>query len=184
MLMENISETVAKVMRRYDERDPLRLCRAMGIKVLYFPLGKGKDCCKGFFMENCRIKTITINSELPSIIQKIILAHEIGHAVLHRNSTGIHAFHDYAMFDETSHLEYEANLFAAEYLLEDQDVFEALNEDVSFFGAASMLRVPAELLDFKFRVMKRKGYKLIDPPIMANSNFLRDIKVQKHGEID
>ncbi len=30
-----------------------------------------------------------------------------------------------------------------------------------------MLRVPAELLDFKFRVLKWKGYKLIEPPISA-----------------
>ncbi|OPX87191.1 MAG: hypothetical protein A4E53_02569 [Pelotomaculum sp. PtaB.Bin104] len=49
-----------------------------------------------------------------------------------------------------------------------------LNEDISFFGAASLLNVPAELLDFKFRVLKRKGYK-IDPPLMANSNFLKNI---------
>ena len=31
------------------------------------------------------------------------------------------------------------------------------------------------MLDFKFRVMKWKGYKLIEPPIMAQSNFLANM---------
>lgn len=147
-------------------------------------MGRDEDSCKGFFMEHSRIRTITLNCDLPYVIQRIILAHEIGHAVMHRKSTGLHAFHEFGLFDETSHMEYEANLFAAEFLLDDKDVFNTLNRDISFFGAATALYVPAELLDFKFRVMKRKGYKLIDPPLMAQSNFLRDIKVPKHGEID
>lgn len=73
-------------------------------------------------------------------------------------------------------MEYEANVFAAEFLMEDDDVLEKLNEDISFFGAAASLRVPPELLDFKFRLMKRNGYKLIDPPLMANSDFLKNVE--------
>ncbi|MDD4291026.1 MAG: ImmA/IrrE family metallo-endopeptidase [Clostridia bacterium] len=184
MYIDQISKTVAAVKKHYDESDPFALSKAMGVIVLYTSMGNAPDACKGFFMENCRIRTITLNRDLPLIIQKIILAHELGHAVMHRRSTGLHAFHEFSLFDETSHMEYEANLFAAELLLDDNDVFETLNQDVSFFGAASILCVPAELLDFKFRVMKRKGYKLIDPPLMANSNFLRSIEVPKDDESD
>ena len=96
--------------------------------------------------------------------------------MLHRHS-GIHAFHDIGLFDESSLLEKDANLFAAEYLLRDQDVLETLNRDTTFFSAAAMLRVPAELLDFKFRVLEWKGYKLIEPPISARSNFLANMEV-------
>jgi hypothetical protein len=46
---------------------------------------------------------------------------------------------------------------------------------VSFFGAASQLNVPAKLLDFKFRVLKRKGYKVIVPPINAKADFLKKV---------
>ena len=35
------------------------------------------------------------------------------------------------------------------------------------------LGVPAELLDFKFRIMKNKGYR-IEAPYIAKSNFLKD----------
>ena len=55
-------------------------------------------------------------------------------------------------------------------------MLDLLNEDISFFGAASRLNVPAELLDFKFRVLKRKGYKVIDPPLTANSDFLKNVR--------
>jgi len=60
-------------------------------------------------------------------------------------------------------------------LLSDDAVLELLSEDLSFFGAASLLGVPAELLDFKFRVLKRKGYKVIDPPLLAQANFLKKV---------
>jgi Zn-dependent peptidase ImmA (M78 family) len=81
------------------------------------------------------------------------------------------------MFDESSRFEKEANLFAAEYLLNDEKVLATLNGDNTFFSAAAALNVPMELLDFKFRVMKWKGYKLVEPPITARSNFLRDVEV-------
>ena len=153
----------------------------MGIILLPKPLGTAPNAIKGFFLEIKRIKTITVNSDLPQIIQKIIVAHEIGHAALHHRS-GIHAFHEVAMFDESSDMEREANLFAAEFLLRDDEVFETLNSDTTFFTAAAKLYVPIELLDFKFRIMKWKGYKMIEPPILANSNFLRDMEVPKNVE--
>ena len=87
------------------------------------------------------------------------------------------AFHDFALFDTTDQKEYEANLFAAEFLMTDRDVLERLNADVSFFNAAALLRVPPELLDFKFRVLKRKGYKVVDPPITSTGAFMKDMEL-------
>lgn len=94
----------------------------------------------------------------------------------------MNAFHDFELFDSASIMEYEANIFAADFLMDDDDVLEKLNEDISFFGAAALLRVPPELLDFKFRLMKRNGYKMIDPPLMANSNFLKNVETEVHNE--
>ena len=94
---------------------------------------------------------------------------------MHRKGAGLKTFHDFKLFDTVSHYEYEANLFAAELLLRDKEVLSVLNGDLSFFQAAQLLNVPAELLDFKFRAMKRKGYKL-DAPISAHSDFLKNVK--------
>lgn len=175
MTYEEICDKVAEIKSRYAESDPFRLIKDMGIVLIFRAMGKGEDAIKGFFLECNRIKMITINSDLPVAIQRIIAAHEVGHAVLHYSSE-VQAFHEVGLFDESTIMEKDANLFAAEYLMNDEDVFSVLNADYTFFGAAAALRVPVELLDFKFRIMKWRGFKL-SAPIEARSNFLRDLEV-------
>lgn len=175
MTLEYISGEVKRVREKYDETDPVRLCRAMGILLLNEPMGEDPNACKGFYLCQSRVQVITVNSSLPQELGRIILMHEIGHSVLHRRASGIRAFHDFRLFDETSVYEYEANIFAADFLMEDDTVLALLNGDTSFFGAADILGVPPELLDFKFRVLKRKGYKVADPPILSRGDFLKKI---------
>ena len=181
MTYAEICESVKKLVKKHDERDPFQLCHAMGIKLIFQAMGNAPDAVKGFFLEYKRIRTITVNSDLPEVIQRIIVAHELCHAINHRKS-GIHTFHDIMLYDSSSVMEKDANLFAAELLLDDQEVLAALNGDTTFFTAAAQLFVPAELLDFKFRVLKWKGYKLIEPPISAHSNFLRDVEVPENAD--
>ncbi|MCQ2448536.1 MAG: ImmA/IrrE family metallo-endopeptidase [Oscillibacter sp.] len=176
MTYADICDKVEKLKRKFNESDPFQLCGDMGIILLRQHLGTDPDCVKGFFLEKKRIKLITVNEDLPLVIQRIIVAHELGHAALHRN-TGVYAFHDVALYDATSIYEKEANLFAAEYLLDDDEVLEALNRDSTFFAAAAELMVPAELLDFKFRMMKWRGYKITESPITAQSSFLRGMEI-------
>lgn len=176
MLYADTVEAVEKLKKRYHEDDPFLLCREKGVLLLPQPFGLDEDSIKGFYLQKKRIKTITYNSDLPSVLQRIIVAHELGHSELHAKG-GVHAFHDVGLFNESSRFEKEANLFAAEFLLKDEDVLDSLNADSTFFAAAAALKVPMELLDFKFRVMKWKGYKLVEPPITARNNFLRDVEV-------
>jgi len=175
MSIEFISDEVRRVRLKYDETDPVRLAGAMGILLLNEPMGHSPDACKGFYFCQSRTQVITVNSNLPDELRRIILSHELGHAVLHSKAVGVKAFHDFRLFDETSVYEYEANIFAADFLMDDDKVLALLNGDISFFGAAAELCVPPELLDFKFRVLKRKGYKVIDPPIHARGDFLKKI---------
>ncbi len=181
MLYAEIVKAVERIKARYREEDPVLLCRAMGIKLIYQPLGTAPDAIKGFMLRIKRITAITVNSDMPLILQKIIVAHELGHAVLHGDS-GVFTFHEAALFDESSKYEKEANLFAAEYLLEDDRVMELLNGDHTFFSAAAGCSVPMELLDFKFRVMKWKGYQLVKAPITSKSDFLKDLEVPNHAD--
>ena len=153
----------------------------MGILINTPALGDSDDAIKGFYCTERRIRCITVNGSLPLTIQKIVAAHELGHAVLHAKAD-IKQFHDFGLFDESSIMEKEANLFAAEYLLDDEEVLETLNQDTTFFTAAAKLYVPMELLDFKFRVMKWKGYKLMEPPINARSNFLKDMVLPDNAD--
>ena len=114
-----IRDTVNKVKSKYQETDPYRLAAAMHILVQKMPMGNSPTCCKGFCMTESRKTCIVINCDLPDIIQQIILIHEIGHAVLHQRTMQVKCFHDFELFDGVSQCEYEANCFAADYLLED-----------------------------------------------------------------
>ena len=176
ILYKEIVNAADRLKRRYRETNPFKLCEAMGIKLLFRSLGTEPDSVKGFFFECKRIRTITVNADLPEIVQMFIVAHELGHAVLHRDH-GLSAFQETALYDESSVREKEANLFAAELLLDDEEVLQTLNQDNTFFSAAARLCVPAELLDFKFRIMKRKGYKLAEPPVIASNCFFRDLEI-------
>jgi Zn-dependent peptidase ImmA (M78 family) len=175
MSIKTISNEVAKIRQKHDEAEPARLCGALGILLLHEPMGDSRNACKGFYLRQSRAQVITVNSDLSEEHQRIILAHELGHAVLHRDASAMQAFHDFKLFDETTTYEYEANVFAADYLMPDEEVLELLCGETSFFDAASELGVPPELLDFKFRVLKRKGYKVVDPPITARADFLKKL---------
>ena len=84
-------------------------------------------------------------------------------------------FQEIELFDKTLPAEYEANIFAAELMIADKEILELLNdEDKSFFDVARELGVPAPLLDFKFRVLKHKGYR-IEAPYIANGDFLQNV---------
>ena len=174
MRAEQIKREVARLKAKYRTEKLRYICEALKIRVSHAPMGTNPDSCKGFFLVNARCKLIMLNSDLSEEIQRIILAHELGHAVLHC-SPAIRAFHEFAVLDETDRMEYEANVFAAEFLVEDDEALEAFGDQMTLFQASSFLGVPPELLDFKVRIMEKEGYPVRAPHI-AHGDFLkRDI---------
>ena len=166
-----ISNMVSRLIKKHGTRNPFELCKRMGISVRYKDLGYSM---KAFYFYQSRIKNIVINSRAGEIVQEILCAHELGHAVLHGELAAMRGFHELEMFDSLIPTEYEANLFAAELLIDDGELLELLNDnEKSFFSVAKELCVPAELLDFKFRMLKNKGYR-IESPMFAQSNFLKN----------
>ena len=77
---EHIIETVDKLVRKYHTRDPYELCQLLGIKIHYYDLQKK---LKGFFYYQSRQKNIVIDHNVNGILERILVAHELGHAVLH-----------------------------------------------------------------------------------------------------
>lgn len=165
-----ISEKIEALTRKYKTRNPFELCDSLNIRIRYKDLGTSM---KAFYFYQSRIKNIVLNTRSGRIVQKILCAHELGHALLHGELAAMRGFQELEMFDMTSRTEYEANLFAAELLIDDSELLELLNDsEKSFFGVAKELYVPAELLDFKFRILKNKGYH-IEAPYIAQSDFLK-----------
>ncbi len=173
MSSDFIAAEVQRIKNKHGALSPEGLAKDMGIIVRYEPMGSFEGCCKGFFVCFCRVKHITVNSDLPEELQRVILMHELAHVVLHGEKTA--AFHDFTIFDGGGLKEYEANIFAADYMLSDHEVLQTIKDGLSFFAAAARLNVPPELLDFKFRLMKRRGCKLNESPVRARGNFLKKV---------
>jgi len=169
--MEYISRLVHDLTKKHDTRCPYKLCAALGIKIRYKDLGTD---VKAYYYYQSRIRNIVLNNKISEIVQRILVAHELGHDRLHQDIAMLKGFQEIELFDRALPTEYEANLFAAELLIDDDELLDLLNdENISFFGVAGELYVPADLLDFKFRVLKHKGYR-INAPYIANSNFLKN----------
>ena len=101
-----------------------------------------------------------------------MIAHELGHAILHTKIAMMRGFQEMEVFEGSSVEEDEANFFAAELLLEDQAVLECLAEH-AFFETAKMLYVPAALLDYKFSLLHEKG-ELVNTMYIRKPNFLKE----------
>lgn len=171
--IEQIRQSVRTVLQKSGSRDLQTICDAHGILLLESDMGTQKHACKGFFLQQDGVSSICINSALDEDIRRIVLAHELGHAFLHASYTD-HTFHDFGLFTDQTHLEYEANLFASELLLEDSTVISALQECDDFFCAAKLLCVPQALLDFKLRILKKCDLLPVDSPIVSSGDFLRN----------
>ena len=166
-----ISQKAANIIRKYDTRDPFEICRQINIHVRYADLGYA---IKAYYFYHSRIKNIVLNSRSGQIVQRVLCAHELGHAVLHTEPAMMKGFHELELFDAIAPAEYEANLFAAELMISDEALFELLNDkNKTFFSISKELYIPSELLDFKFRILKNKGYRL-EAPITSQSDFLKN----------
>lgn len=173
MSLLSVCSIADELKNTYMESDPKKLAAELHIPVQTEPLGTEPDACKGFLLKMQDVCVITVNADLDEDMQRIILAHELGHALLHKDTLPLSAYHDFSLFDKVTREEYEANLFAAELLLSDADVLNELNTDDFFFSAAARLRVPPELLDFKFRILKSRGVQL-EAPFCAGGDFLKN----------
>ncbi len=165
--VNRIIGAVEEVIHRTMSRDPFKICEELDIRIRYHELGG----IKAYYFCQSRIKNIVINSSADENIKKVLCAHELGHAILHDRIAASRAFHEITLFDSTTPTEYEANLFAAELLISDEDILEHKNN--SFFHIASALFVPNELVDFKCRIMKSRGYDILEPQL-SDSRFLRE----------
>ncbi|MCL2768251.1 MAG: ImmA/IrrE family metallo-endopeptidase, partial [Synergistaceae bacterium] len=169
--IDYISRMVEKLRRKYRTRDPYELCSALGVRIRLKDLGTS---IKAYYFYQSRIRSIVLNWRVSEPIRRILVAHELGHDQLHNEIAMLKGFQEIELFDMERPAEYEANVFAAELLIDEKELLELLNDDnKSFFDVARELYIPAALLDFKFRVLKHKGYR-IEAPYIANGDFLKN----------
>ena len=95
------------LIQTYRTHEPFSLCRALGVDVLFVPLTKN---VRAFSYRGKGLDQIYLDESLSETEQVVLLAHELGHRVLHG---GLNFFflHDRTFFP-LGQWEHEADLFA------------------------------------------------------------------------
>lgn len=128
---------------RYGTTEPFELAEKMDITVFFRPL---VDIGGYYMMLKNDMKIAVIDSGLPRHLQKFVLAHEIGHSLLHPEQNALMLK---SLLWATDRQEVEADRFAVNLLLSDSMVYD--NPDRTVDDWASILGLPREVVELKFR---------------------------------
>ena len=121
----DIKARVNRLVRFYKTRDPFEMIKGMNIILVNYPL----EGVRGFYQYFQRNNIIYLDEKLSDSERRFVLAHDLGHMILHKKSNAI--FMDTRTQFNTSKYEQEANLFAMELLLPDQILTDYITDGFS-----------------------------------------------------
>ncbi|MFJ5771438.1 ImmA/IrrE family metallo-endopeptidase [Psychrobacillus sp. NPDC093180] len=140
--MRWIKDIVEELHAKHTTSNPFEVASLLKIEVLFWDL---HEEINGFYKYDRRTKYIVINNNLSEEMQRIVCAHELGHAVLHpRANTTFMRKNTLLSVDR---IEVEANIFAAELLISDESLFKCTHSTIS--KIASLHSVPTEIAMLK-----------------------------------
>lgn len=151
--MINIRVRVRNLVRKHGTRNPEIIAAELGIFIQRKPFKK----ILGFYKKTLYEKSITVNSNLPESLQLLIIAHELGHALLHDSRLDEY-IHQYSRVPRGK-AEIEANKFAAELLIDEKEIDKLYLQDMSIDQLSSYFGVPGELIEYKLFNKELQGNK-------------------------
>ena len=135
-----IKNKTNQLKKKYNTECPYEIANYLKIHVMQHDLHPEIN---GYYKYDRRNQYIVINDNLDEHKQKVVCAHELGHAVLHKHVNT--PFMRNNTFLSVSKIEREANWFAAELLIPD----ESFNKYETIQTIASLHKVPIELVELK-----------------------------------
>lgn len=165
-------EIVKKANRLVNElgtRNPQTMARELGIEII--PLGFKRQ--RGAYKVLMRNRFIFIKSDLHPVMENIVLSHEIGHDILHRDEA-IRAggFKEFNIFDmRQNRMEYEANIFASQISLPDDEILEYIEQGFDIQQIARAMHSDINLVALKTDTLISQGYRL--RPQEHKNDFLK-----------
>lgn len=143
-----IIKNITTILSDFDNNNPFRIAAELNIELLYYPFS---DNIKGTYIRNSNNNNhfIILNSSLNTTMERFVLAHEIGHSLLHPDINRYYIKKHTLL--STNKIEKEANLFAAELLIDDDQLHSLLENGESLPWIAFELNVPKELISLKIK---------------------------------
>lgn len=146
--MNYIRSTVDQLTARFGTADPFELCDALEIRLSIEPL---PPAIHGFYSNVLNMDFIYINRRLSRARQRLVCAHELGHAVLHPGVNSLFLSRSTQINGEK--LERQADLFAAHLLIPDSAFARAREESLTMEQLAAELKLPPSYLELKFSAL-------------------------------
>lgn len=137
----NVHSIVERTIKKYKTRSPYELADLMGISIHRCELGT----IRGYYSKKFRIKQIVLNCNLSEKDERFVLAHELGHAIMHENLNTPFLMENTLL--SKNKFEKEANTFAIELLVPDTEIIE--NSDLTIGQLARMTGYSDDILRYK-----------------------------------
>ena len=165
---EHIKEEADCLVHHHGTRDPFQIAKALGIHVIF---DYDFQELKGMYKVILQSRFIFINGNMSSRDKRTVCAHELGHDRFHQHFAKSGILQEFMLYDMKSRMEYEANIFAAEFLIDDDDVLELVKEEQDICYIAGEMDEDMNLVLIKIDEMRKRGYDL-RVPYRPQSDFL------------
>ena len=155
------SEIVRKanqIVRQCGTRDPHKIAEELDIEIMYCSF----KAQRGAYKVIMRNRFMFVKDDLHPVMENIVLLHELGHDSLHRDeATKVGGFEEFNIFDiRDSRMEYEANIFATQIALPDDDFLELAEQGYDVQQIASAMHSDVNLVALKADTLISQGYRL------------------------
>lgn len=115
-MKKSIKKIVTYYKKKFGTNNPFEIAEALHIQTAVGNIGSREGC----YMYLKRHKCIFLNEKLDSHEQRFVMAHELGHAIMHPKENCYFIRNKTLLLN--SKLEIEANKFAIELLLSDETI--------------------------------------------------------------
>ena len=140
-----IKNKALSLKKTHNTTNPELLAKYLDIEILYRPYKKQM----GAFTIINKVPFIFINENISYEERQIIIAHEIGHFLVHKKFLkDLLILRDYSLFSKKEkEMEKEANIFAAYLIIDHQQYLELNNQYKTSKEIANMLNVNINLIE-------------------------------------
>ena len=144
ILLDNkqIKQIVSYYCKKFNTRNPFEIADHLGILYQIGNIG-----CSGCYMFLKNHRYIFLNQNLSEYETRLVMAHELGHAIMHRKENCYFIRNKTLLLN--SKIEIEANIFAAELLIPDDIIRE--NRDLTTQQLSRLLGYEQALIELRLK---------------------------------
>ena len=143
-MSRDIKRTVSHYRKKFNTNAPFVIAAQLGI---LYQIGALKYEGCYMFLKNHRY--IFLNEDLPPHEQKLVMAHELGHAILHRKENCYFIRNKTLLLNSKN--EIEANKFAVELLLPDEILNEYIESGYTIEQVARITGYYQKLIELRLK---------------------------------